>query len=122
MSYLHDASQSYSVWALTEQDILWQMYSAHDVSLAAGVSAMPSMHVAIATLFTLVCWRTKRWLGIVMSLYAVIIMVGSVHLAWHYAVDGYFGAAGMLAIWWCVGRAMALHEAGRQRPAVKDIA
>jgi hypothetical protein len=122
MSYLHDANQTHSVWSLTAQDILWQVYSMHNVSLGAGISAMPSMHVATATLLTLVCWRTKRWLGIVMGLYAMVIMIGSVHLAWHYAIDGYFGAAGMLAIWWCVGRAVALHGAMRQRFAVNDIA
>lgn len=103
MSYLYSVSDTHTIWALGAQEILWTNYQMRDVMVGSGISAMPSMHVAIATLFALVCWRVRRWLGILMTIYAVIIMVGSVHLGWHYAVDGYFGAAGMLAIWWCVG-------------------
>jgi hypothetical protein len=104
MAYLREIDAVHTIWALEAQEMLWQNYSLRDVTLGSGISAMPSMHVAIATLFALVCWRTKRWLGALMTIYAVIIMVGSVHLGWHYAVDGYLGAAGMLAIWWVVGR------------------
>jgi hypothetical protein len=32
------------------------------------------------------------------------MFLGSVHLAWHYAVDGYAGAAMVGAIWWLTGR------------------
>ena len=75
---------------------------------------MPSMHVALTTLFALVCWGTKRWIGILMSFYALIILIGSVHLAWHYAIDGYAGALGMIAIWWVVGRVLAWREQARR--------
>jgi hypothetical protein len=103
MSYLYHVDETHSIWALGAQEMLWGNYQMRDVMVGSGISAMPSMHVAIATLFALVCWRVRRWLGIVMTIYALIIMLGSVHLGWHYAVDGYLGAAGMLAIWWCVG-------------------
>jgi hypothetical protein len=116
MTYLHEADLKYPVWALQAQDMLWQKYTMREVVLAGGISAMPSMHVAMATLFALVCWRTRRWLGIVMTIYAVIIQIGSVHLAWHYAIDGYAGSLGMLLIWWAVGRALDLRKA--DRPAV----
>jgi hypothetical protein len=118
--YLREVDQSYPVWALRAQDMLWQGYVMRNVSLGAGISAMPSIHVAVATLFALVCWRAKRWLGIVMSIYAGIILIGSVHLAWHYAVDGYFGAIGMIAIWWLVGRALIRVDEARRRVAVTD--
>ncbi|HWA51320.1 MAG TPA: phosphatase PAP2 family protein [Dongiaceae bacterium] len=104
MAYLHGVDKVHTIWALGAQEMLWNNYSLRDVTLGSGISAMPSMHVAIATLFALVCWHTKRWLGVVMTIYAVIIMLGSVHLGWHYAIDGYAGAAGMLVIWWAVGR------------------
>lgn len=104
IAYLRDVDQAYPVWAIRAQEKLWQTYLTRSATLGAGISAMPSMHVALVTLFALVCWRTNRWLGIVMSIFALIILVGSVHLAWHYAVDGYFSIAGMIAIWYVVGR------------------
>jgi membrane-associated phospholipid phosphatase len=113
MTSLHEADSTYSVWALKTQDLLWQKYATREVIFAGGISAMPSMHVAMATLFALVCWRTRRWLGIVMATYAVIIQIGSVHLAWHYAIDGYAGSLGMLLIWWAVGRALEFRKADR---------
>lgn len=104
MDYLRGVNDSYTIWALGAQDMLWRNYLVRGVEVGSGISAMPSMHVAVATLFALVCWRVRRWLGIVMTIYAAVIMIGSVHLGWHYAVDGYLGAAGMLAIWWIAGR------------------
>ncbi|HET6156711.1 MAG TPA: phosphatase PAP2 family protein [Dongiaceae bacterium] len=118
IDYLRAVDHSYPVWALRLQDMLWQVHVGRGVSIGAGISAMPSIHVAVATLFALVCWRAKRWLGIVMSIYALIILVGSVHLAWHYAVDGYFGAIGMIVIWWVVGRALSRQDRVRGRDPV----
>lgn len=106
MRYLNDANQVHPIWALEAQGALLQAYTMQGVSAGVGISAMPSMHVAIATLFALVCWRIQRWLGVAMTIFAMVIMIGSVHLGWHYAIDGYFGALGMIAIWWVVGRAL----------------
>jgi membrane-associated phospholipid phosphatase len=114
MTYLNDADQVHRVWALGAQAALWHNYALREFTMVSGISAMPSMHVALATLFALVCWRTKRWLGIVMSIYAVLIMIGSVHLGWHYAIDGYAGIGGMIAIWRLVGWALARHGAARR--------
>jgi hypothetical protein len=117
IAYLSQANGDNAVWVLMAQDMLWQNYMAREVQLAAGISAMPSLHVALTTLFSLVCWRTNRWLGALMIAYAVAIMLGSIHLGWHYAVDGYVGALGTIVVWciagWCLkmraadGRALA---------------
>ena len=64
-----------------------------------GISAMPSLHNAIAVLYALIAFRIGKAIGIFMSLYAAIIFVGSVHLGWHYAVDGIIAAIAMYAIW-----------------------
>jgi len=122
LSYLHNVNDIHTIWALGAQEILWGNYQMRDVMVGSGISAMPSMHVAIATLFALVCWRVRRWLGIVMTIYAGIIMVGSVHLAWHYAVDGYVGAAGVLAIWWGAGWCMKRTAARRVDAVAADAA
>ena len=118
MSYLADASQVRPIFAVEAQKILWHAYTMRAVIVGAGMSAMPSMHVAIAVLFPLVCWRVQRWLGIVAAIYAAVVLITSVHLAWHYAVDGYIGAAGMIAIWWIVGRVLARGDESRRRLAV----
>lgn len=104
MGYLRQADMVYPIWALDAQELLWRRYLSQEVEIAAGISAMPSLHVALATLLTLLCWRTHRILGVAMTAYAAAIMLGSVHLGWHYAIDGYFGALGAVAIWWVVGR------------------
>lgn len=104
MDYLHAANEVSRVWALTVQDGLWAGYAESAIGLGSGISAMPSMHVAMAVLLALLFWRTNRLLGIFGWLYALIIQIGSVHLGWHYAIDGYLGAAGTLAVWFAVGR------------------
>ena len=40
-------------------------------------------------------------------LYAVAILVGSVHLGWHYAIDGYVAAIMVWVIWMVSGRLVA---------------
>jgi hypothetical protein len=105
------------IFAVTAQKILWHAYEFRSLTVGAGISAMPSMHVALVALFALVCWRVRRWLGVAMTIYALIVLITSIHLAWHYAVDGYIGAAGMIAIWWVVGRVIAWRDGARRLPA-----
>ena len=45
----------------------------------------------------------KYWLGWLAAAYATLIFLGSVHLAWHYAIDGYAGLAVALAGWHAAG-------------------
>lgn len=120
--YLSDANHAYPIKVLYIQGYLWDSFVMREFALGAGISAMPSMHVAIATLFALVCWRTKRWVGILMTIYALLIMIGSVHLGWHYAIDGYFGALGMIAIWWIVGIVLRRRAAKESSGLVTDPA
>ncbi|HWA42183.1 MAG TPA: phosphatase PAP2 family protein [Hypericibacter adhaerens] len=103
MTYLHQASESFTLWALDTQQTLWDGYSLGQLNLGAGISAMPSMHVAIATLFALLGWQTSRRMGILLTGFLVLIMVGSVHLGWHYALDGYVSVPFALLIWWASG-------------------
>jgi hypothetical protein len=69
-----------------------------------GISAMPSLHVAVVTLMTLVMFRVHRALGFAFAAYALAILIGSVVLGWHYAVDGYFSIVATLLLWAVVGR------------------
>ena len=69
-----------------------------------GISAMPSIHVAMAMIFMLTGWRANKLLGIVLTLYALIIQIGSILLAWHYAIDGYFSIVFTILIWNVIGK------------------
>jgi len=109
MAYLHEANRVSEIWALTTQERLWSLYADGTVGLGGGISAMPSMHVSMTFLFVLLGWRVNRLLGIVALVFCVAILIGSVHLGWHYAIDGYAAAALTGFIWWAVGRALDRH-------------
>ena len=88
------------------QKLLWDGYIGKAVAI--GISAFPSMHNASAMLFALALSKCSRGLGYVFFAYVVVIFLGSVHLGWHYAIDGYAGiiigylgwvAAGPIARW-----------------------
>lgn len=64
---------------------------------------MPSMHNASAALFALAFFQVNRKIGWFFTVYAAVILVGSVHLGWHYAIDGYAGIAIAALSWWLAG-------------------
>jgi hypothetical protein len=65
----------------------------------AGISAMPSMHVALATLNALFLNRINRSAGIAGWSFLGITQVGSVYFGWHYAIDGYASIIAVLILW-----------------------
>jgi hypothetical protein len=113
MDYLRAANDVVPVMALQVQDMLWDGYVRHGVDLGAGISAMPSLHVASTFTYALLGFAIRRWLGIVFSVFAALILVGSVHLGWHYAIDGYVGILMAAAIWFAVGRLLACPRIAR---------
>lgn len=88
------------------RDMLWSMNLNRDLQLGTGISAFPSLHVAMSTLFVLTAFQLDRRLGFGMIAFAVAILMGSVHLGWHYAIDGYVSALVVLALWFGVGAAL----------------
>jgi hypothetical protein len=104
-SYLQAANRQLPIWEFAEQSRLLSAWASGKPVLGSGISAMPSMHVAVATLMALVGWRLGRIAGVAGSLYLLIIVVGSIHLGWHYAMDGIAGAAGAGLLWAVAGLA-----------------
>lgn len=120
MDYLRSADNTYSVPALKVQDILLAQLRNGDSNLGAGITAMPSMHVSIATLFYLAARRLSSYLGYVFLAYLIAILIGSVHLGYHYAVDGYFAIACTVIIWKLTGwLADYIQQADEVRPTQK---
>ncbi len=62
-------------------------------------SAMPSMHVALAALMVFHARHVHKILSAVMRVYLAVILIGSVVLQWHYAIDGYVAIALMYVLW-----------------------
>ncbi len=104
MDKLHEFAAISPVWALDVQDMLLDGYL-NDGPIA-GISAMPSMHLASSALMTCYAFAWRRWAGWLMVPFTLIIMLGSVHLGWHYAIDGYLGVLVGIAAWY-VARAIA---------------
>jgi hypothetical protein len=103
MDRLHAADARFDIWAVETQAALWAGFTG-DRPGSAGISAFPSMHVATATLFALAARRVHRGLFAASVAFWALIMLGSVLLAWHYAVDGYAAALIAIVVWRLCGR------------------
>lgn len=112
-SYLESVPQ---LGAITNQDLLWRAYKADIFMPLGGISAMPSMHVSIAVLLALLYKNFGKWQGRLLILFAAIIQIGSVHLGWHYAVDGYLSGIVTILIW--KGVAIYQDKYGKTGPEV----
>ena len=108
MTRLAEQSEVITLRALAVQDTLWQGYN--DPNYApVGISAFPSMHNCVMIVLVLGFFKLNRTAGIAMSLLALAVVIGSVHLGWHYLVDSLAGlvlgwliwvVSGRIARWW----------------------
>jgi hypothetical protein len=83
---------------------LWEAARSPGISMGDGISAFPSLHVAVAFLATFALWRVSPWVGGVLAVYALLILVGSVMLGWHYALDGEAAILAAAVVWVASGR------------------
>lgn len=79
---------------------LWHFHSAGEPAVGAGISAMPSLHIATVAWIYFVFRSQQSRIAPIAALFAIYIFAMSVALGWHYAIDGVIGALGALATEW----------------------
>lgn len=88
---------------------LLSIYTVGKSQFAGGISAMPSMHIVLAWLCVFAAWHLGRIVGAVFTVYGFCIWFGSVHLGWHYFVDGLVALIVLTVIWGVMGRLVGLY-------------
>jgi len=99
MAGLGAIHETHPLWAVDSHAMLREAYLNPTPGQLSGISAMPSIHNATSTLFMLAAYRIHKKLGHVMLGFLICIILGSVHLAWHYAVDAYLGIIVAIILW-----------------------
>lgn len=75
---------------------LWSQYSHKSLGLGAGISSMPSLHIATATWMVISLKAIRSRLTIPVAVLGLYLFVASVALGWHYFLDGVVGALGAM--------------------------
>jgi hypothetical protein len=83
---------------------LHDSYATDTTVLGTGISAMPSLHVAVAFINALFFARLGRLPSLLGWSYFAVILFGSVYFGWHYAIDGYVSIAVVFACWIVSGK------------------
>jgi len=106
--------RSRGAWAVfSESDPMWASLASGRPGFVAGISAMPSIHVAISLWIVLTARRMAPRAFPIALAYFVLIAVGSVQLGWHYVADGIVAVMGMLGIWRLAARLDRFLTSGR---------
>jgi hypothetical protein len=103
IAQLESIDKIYELRALDLQALLLSTLGSHELTPGAGISAMPSVHNALAVLFAIAAFRINRFFGWVMAIYAFVIWIGSIHLGWHYAIDGIVSLILTICLWRACG-------------------
>jgi hypothetical protein len=109
LTYLGGVDRAHGTELIDLQHGLWAATAQGRIVFGAGVSAFPSLHVALPLLATCAAWHRFRPLAWAFALFSAVILIGSVHTGWHYAVDGYASLLLVPMIWWLAGRLATPH-------------
>jgi membrane-associated phospholipid phosphatase len=91
-------------WVRSTADFLWGAHLSPGFRVGSGISAFPSLHVAGAFWMALVARAYVPRLQLIGWAYWLTILIGSVYLGWHYAVDGIAGTGLAFVIFRLAGR------------------
>ncbi len=106
MRQLDAIDQHAPLLSRSTQEYLITAYRTAEPGLGTGISAFPSLHVGTATVVCLFAWGFGPFWKVAGILFVATILVGSVHLGWHYAIDGYASVLAVVLIWRLVGRTL----------------
>jgi hypothetical protein len=108
---LLDVHQRHPLLAIRVQQALWNAEKAGIASGGAGVSAMPSLHVAMAELCAIVGRRSeRRVVAYSLTAFSALTLIASVYLGAHYALDGYVSIIGVHLLWRASGYLVKRYE------------
>ncbi len=99
MAYLYAANEQVPIMALPVQEMLLERFATADNGLGSGITAMPSMHCAIAFLYWIAMRRVHSGWGAFFGVFFFVTWISSVHLGYHYAVDGLVSLLAVASIW-----------------------
>lgn len=71
------------------QAYLWHLYQQGQAGFGSGISAFPSVHVALIAMNAFFFAERSPLHGLFGGLYTLFILASSVYLGWHYVIDGY---------------------------------
>jgi hypothetical protein len=74
--------------AAAYQSYLWSLHDSGRLGIGGGISAFPSVHVALVMMNALFVFEVSRRWGLAAFAYVAFILFSSVYLGWHYAIDG----------------------------------
>jgi len=95
------AHHEHSLKLLQARAYLWSLLQRGEIGVGGGISAFPSLHIAVPTLAACAARGALRWL---LGALAAILWLASFTLGWHYAVDGIASIVLTPAIWWLSAR------------------
>lgn len=103
---------------LVSQIYLAKYWDAPVAMKGGGISAFPSVHVAVAVLYVFAGWRILLF-RIAALAFATIIWIGSIHTGYHYAVDGLATLVIVPVCWYAAGR--IVHAVARRHAASEPL-
>lgn len=88
------------------QEKLMDWHNSQRILTSNAISAMPSLHIAIAWLVVLYAGQINRWLCVLATVYLVCVTVTCVYFGFHYAIDGYASIILVSLLWLVVGKCL----------------
>jgi len=89
------------------QQGLWQIYIGQRAGVGSGISAFPSVHVAVATVTAIYMAERSKWLILPAVMFLFFTFFLSVYTGYHYAIDGYASILVVFTFWWAMRRKFA---------------